>query len=76
MLSTHIFSFLVCGSNNMPACDQINDSFVALSQCDEQITIKLQLMPKKYIVKIENPFTRKIRLDTKIIKLLFNLHQF
>ena len=28
-------------------CDQLNDSFVTLTQCDEQISTKLQKMPKE-----------------------------
>ena len=28
-------------------CDQLNVSFVALTQCDKQISMKWQLMPKK-----------------------------
>ena len=28
-------------------CDQLNDSFVALTQCDKQISTKWQKIPKK-----------------------------
>ena len=44
-------------------CGQLNVSFVALTQCDEQISMKWQLRPKKEdIVKIENHCTKKIRM--------------